>query len=58
MEIYDIINPQIFPADTKTSQRRPKNVLFWSQRHLRLVSNGIRDDLFLRRCEDVFQETS
>ena len=41
--------------------RRHKNVLktsyFWSQRRLRLVSNGSHDDIFLRRLEDVFQET-
>ena len=39
------------PANTKTSQRRPK-------RRLRLVSNGSRDDLYLRYREDAFQETS
>ena len=30
---------------------------FWSQRRLRLVSNGSREDLFSRRCKDVFQKT-
>ena len=47
---------------SQPTQRRRKNVLktsyFWSQRRLRLVSNGSRDDLFLRRCQDVFQEMS
>ena len=28
----------------------------WSQRRLRLVWNGSRDDLFSRRCKDVFQK--
>ena len=35
-----------------------KTTYFWSQRRLRLVSNGNRDDFFLRRLQDVFQETS
>ena len=41
---------------------RHKDVLktsyFWSQRRPRLVWNESRDDLFSRRRQDVFQETS
>ena len=47
---------------TQPAQKRRKDVLktsyFWSQRRLTLVSNGSRDDLFSKRRQDVFQETS
>ena len=39
-----IMNERNIPADRKTSQKRRKN--------------GSRDDILLRRCHDVFQETS
>ena len=46
---------------TQPAQRRRKDVVetsyFWSQRRLRLVCNGSRD-VFSRRRQDVFQETS
>ena len=46
----------------QSTQRCRKDVLetsyFWSQRRFRLDSNGSCDDLFLRRRQDVFQETS
>ena len=55
------LTKKIFLTDTKTSQRRRKDVvktsLFWSQRRLRLVRNGSRDDLLLRRGQDDLQET-
>ena len=41
------------PADTKTSQRRRKNVLILRQKSLRLVWDGSRDNLFIRRRQDV-----
>ena len=51
-----------FPLRSQPTQRRRKDVVktsyFWSQRRLRLVWNGNRDDLFLRCRQDVFQETS
>ena len=49
-------------AYTQPTQKRGKDILktsyFWSQRRLRLTSNGTRDDLFLRRPKDVLQEAS
>ena len=51
-----------FSIYTQPAQRRRKGVLktsyFWSQRYLRLVSNGSCEDLFLKHRQDVFQETS
>ena len=55
---------------TQPAQRRRKDIVktsyFWSERRLRLVWNGRRDDLFKdvvktssrKRPQDVFQETS
>ena len=45
------------PADTKTSQRRRKNVLIWRQKSLRLVWDGIRGVLLLRLRQDVSRTT-
>ena len=47
---------------SQPAQRRLNDVVktssFWSQRRPTLVWNGSRDDLFLRRRQDVFQEAS
>ena len=52
-------NPPSHPQSTKRPRKDVvKTCYFWSQRRLRLVSNGSCDDFFLRRREDVFQETS
>ena len=49
-------------ANTQPTRWRRKDVVktssFWSQKRLRFVWNGSCDDLFLRRPQDVFQETS
>ena len=61
--LYKGIESSIYKAVyIQPTQRRRKDVVktsqFWSQRGLRLVWNGSHDDLFLRRGQDVFQETS
>ena len=62
MELYKDVSLIKTFTTTQPTQRRRKDLLkkpyFWSQRCLRLVSNGSRDDLFLRRPKDVFQGTS
>ena len=54
-------DPSLLKGTTHLTQRRRKDDVktsFWSQRSPKLVWNGSCDEAFLRRRQDVLQETS